>query len=125
MTLVFKTLRLMMIMINAILTIIMPGSRESVEVELYSNPTSGYSWEYEMDRIDVLAISESYYVPDFNDLFSGGGKRVFKFTALTPGIVHITFTYEKILDFSSDIASKYVYTYEVLPSGEIELISVV
>lgn len=94
----------------------------TVEVELYANPTSGYSWEYSYDRTGVIALSEIYYLPDTSAILSGGGgTQKFTFRAVGSGTVNVTFRYVK--NIGKDVASTYVYTYSVDESGEITLLN--
>lgn len=93
---------------------------KTVDVELYANPTSGYSWEYSFDKNGVITLSETYYLPDTSAILSGGGgTQKFVFRAVGSGTVNVTFKYVK--DFDNDVASTYVYTYTVDDSGEIIL----
>ena len=95
----------------------------TVDVELYANPTSGYTWEYSYDKKGVLTLSDSYYMPDSSAILSnGGGTQTFTFRAVGTGTVNITFNYKE--NISENIASTYIYTYSVDESGEITLIDI-
>ena len=64
----------------------------TVDVELYANPTSGYTWEYSYDQKGILTLSDSYYLPDPSAILSsGGGTQKFTFKAIGTGTVNITF----------------------------------
>lgn len=92
----------------------------TVEVELYANPVSGYNWEYSYDKTGVLTLSETYYLPDTSEILSGGGgTQKYVFRAVGSGTVNITFEY--VNNFTDEVASTYVYTYSVDESGEITL----
>lgn len=92
----------------------------TVDVELYANPASGYRWEYSYDKYGVLTLDKSYYMPDTSEILSGGsGTQKYIFRAVGTGTVNITFEYVNTI--TEDIASTYVYTYNVDESGEITL----
>ena len=92
----------------------------TVEVELYANPVSGYTWEYSYDNYGVLTLTDSYYMPDASEILSGGsGTQKYIFRAVGTGTVNVTFEYVNTI--TKDIASTYVYTYTVDEFGEIIL----
>lgn len=95
-------------------------------VELYSNPSSGYEWEYSFDETGIMTLNETHYTPDSASIIAGkgGGTQYFTFRALHRGTVKITFEYVKYTDFERIVASKYVYTYIVDDSGAIALYQV-
>lgn len=101
-------------------------TNDTVTVELYSNPSSGYVWEYEMDRTGVMTLIETHYDSDPFSLLTngGGGKRSFTFRAVSSGTVHITFRYVKIIGLEKVTASRYIYTYTVGTDGTISLYSI-
>ncbi|MCD7775018.1 MAG: protease inhibitor I42 family protein [Clostridiales bacterium] len=98
----------------------------TVTVDLYTNPSSGYEWEYEFDRSGVLTLSDSYYNRDPYSILSSssGGTRYFVFKAVSPGTVNVTFRYVKVIDGTKYMASSYVYTYNVDSNGRITLLNV-
>ena len=64
----------------------------TVEVELYANPVSGYTWEYSYDNYGVLTLTDSYYMPDASEILSGGsGTQKYIFRAVGTGTVNVTF----------------------------------
>lgn len=92
----------------------------TVEVELYANPASGYSWEYSYDNYGVLTLNDSYYMPDPSEILSGGsGTQKFTFRAVGTGTVNIAFEYVNAI--TDEIVSTYIYTYTVDETGEITL----
>lgn len=98
-------------------------NKSSTTVELYTNPASGYSWEYSYDDTGILILSKSYYVPDYSAILSGGGgTQTFEFNAVSSGTVNVTFKYTSKID--STVASEYVYTYIVDEAGNITLHSI-
>ncbi len=96
---------------------------ETVDVELYADPSSGYVWEYSCDRTDVLILSGKYFVPDSSAILSsGGGTQKYTFREIGEGTVNITFEYTN--SDTDEVVSKYIYTYNVDANGKITLLKV-
>ena len=120
MTALFSLLQQLVALMMAVINLLGLNNKNVVTVELYTNPSSGYSWEYSYDRIDVLVLSDNRFVPDTSAILSGGGgTQVFEFRALSSGTVNITFSYVNKID--KTVASEYVYTYTVDDTGKITL----
>ena len=120
MTALFSLLQQLIALMMAVINLLGLNNKNVVTVELYTNPSSGYSWEYSYDRIDVLVLSDNRFVPDTSAILSGGGgTQVFEFRALSSGTVNITFRY--VNKFDKTVASEYVYTYTVDDTGKITL----
>ena len=98
----------------------------TVTLELYSNPASGYEWEYNFDKSGILTVSDSYYTPDPASILTGrgGGKTHFVLKSLGSGTVRVTFEYVKKTVSERIVASTYVYTYNVSTDGIISLYSI-
>lgn len=123
MTALFSLLQQLIALMMAIINLLGLNNNNIVTVELYTNPSSGYSWEYSYDRIDVLVLSDNNFIPDSSAILSGGGgTQVFEFRALSSGTVNITFSYVNKNDKS--VASEYIYTYTVDDTGKITLQSI-
>lgn len=123
MTALFSLLQQIVALIMSIISLLGLNNKNIVTVELYTNPSSGYSWEYSYDRIDVLVLSDNRFAPDTSAILSGGGgTQVFEFRALSSGTVNITFSYVNKIDKS--VASEYIYTYIVDDTGKITLQSI-
>lgn len=97
---------------------------KSVSVDLFSNPSTGYSWEYSMDKPSVLVLSDSYYTRDLTALSGNGGEDHFIFKAVKQGEVKITFKYVKHNNTYDDVNSEYNYYYSVDSDGKITLLKV-
>ena len=104
MTALFSLLQQLVALMMAVINLLGLNNKNVVTVELYTNPSSGYSWEYSYDRIDVLVLSDNRFVPDTSAILSGGGgTQVFEFRALSSGTVNITFRY--VNKFDKTVAS--------------------
>lgn len=122
MALIFTYLRILIAFLMALIKLLGFGA-ETVDIELYADPSSGYYWEHSYDKDGILILSGTHYVPDMSAIFSGGGgKQKYTFREIGEGTVNITFKYVKI--GSGEVASKYVYTYHVADDGTITLINV-
>lgn len=121
MTLIFSLLKFFVTIILAITTLLGSAFKaKTVDVELYANPASGYSWEYSMDKTGVLSFAKNTYTPDSSAILSGGGgTQEFTFRAVNEGTVNITFEY--VNNLNKSVASRYVYTYTVTDDGTILL----
>ncbi len=122
---IFSLLRWILTLLMALLSIFNLNAPKTT-VELYFNPSSGYNWEYEMDKSGVLSYSESHYTPDSGSAMSGkgGGTKYYTFKAVGEGTVNITFNYYKYENLKKVIVSQYVYTYTVADDGTITLKSI-
>ena len=122
MTAIFSILKTLISLLLG-LTGMLGFGADTTEVELYTNPASGYYWEYSVDEAGVLALSSSSYTPDTSALFSdGGGTQTFVFREIGAGTVNITFEYTQA--GTGVVASRYVYTYEVSANGKITLVNI-
>lgn len=122
MFILFGILQQVLALLLAILNIFSFNFR-TVSVDLYTNPSSGYTWECECDEEGILVLVDSHYSPDAATLFKGkgGGQRTFTFAALGSGTVKVKFDYVKIGDPSGKSVSQYIYTYSVDDDGNITL----
>ena len=122
MTVIFSIIKTLISILLGITGLLGFGS-DTTEVELYTNPVSGYYWEYSVDEAGVLALSSSRYKPDTSALFSdGGGTQTFTFREIGAGTVNITFEYTQA--GTGKVASRYVYTYDVSEDGKITLLNI-
>jgi inhibitor of cysteine peptidase len=69
---------------------------ESFQIELASNPTTGYSWKWankqEVSAVDTI---DNQYIPDSPDRIGGGGKEIWKFKGLKSGSEVIKLEYRR------------------------------
>ena len=120
---IFTLLRQLISLVMAIVSLLGVKTTNTVDVELYANPTSGYMWEYSYDKTGIITLSEEYYLPDPSAILSsGGGTQKFTFRAIGAGTVNVTFKY--VNKITKETASTYVYTYSVDETGKINLLSV-
>ncbi len=67
---------------------------ESLLIELSSNPSTGYTWTYDISNNDIISIEEDYDDSNCEENTVGcGGYNVYNIKALKKGETTITFTY--------------------------------
>lgn len=67
---------------------------ESLLIELSSNPSTGYTWTYDISNNDIISIEEDYDDSNCEENAVGcGGYNVYNIKALKKGETTITFTY--------------------------------
>ena len=65
---------------------------QNFNINLKSNPTTGYNWESDYDPKYIQLVDEKY-ISNNPMLIGSNGKTFFKFKALKPGETDITFKY--------------------------------
>ncbi len=80
---------------------------------LYSNPTTGYSWQASYDEAMLELVKETYELGEFakQGLVGAGGTELFRFKALKKGEVEITMVYKR--SWEEEILQQKVFTVEV------------
>lgn len=73
------------------------SSGKIVEINLDGNPTTGYSWKYDMDVDGIIKEDSNQYKQDDPNLnlVGVGGSYTWKFSALKEGTTKITFKYSR------------------------------
>ncbi len=127
MTAIFNVLlSIFMVFVALLSSLNLDTSTKETSVELYTNPASGYTWEYSMDKIGYLTLTETNYTSDSGSILKGkgGGTQTFTFISIRSGTVSITFRYVKYDGFEKIIASEYIYTYDIAEDGTVSLRSI-
>lgn len=88
----------------------------TLEVSLYSNPTTGYQWTENADISDTTVISQAehnYVSPQDSEepVVGAGGKDVWTFNVLKKGTATITMVYSR--PWESDSSDNWTYTLNV------------
>ncbi len=99
---------------------------KEITVELYTNPSSGYNWEYSMDEIGYLMLVDTSYKPDSGSAIAGvgGGTKSFTFRSIRSGTVNITFRYTKLEGFNKIVATEYIYTFDIAEDGTVTIVNI-
>lgn len=67
---------------------------DTVTIKLYSNPTTGYSWQFSLASDDVLTPTQDSFVPPPpSDMVGVGGFHIYKVQAVKQGTATITGRY--------------------------------
>ena len=91
-------------------------------ISFYANATTGYSWEYSLDREGVVEEKSSDYVEDKHGkgMVGYGGRQYFVFKGAKEGKATATFSYMRPWDADSKAYSVTVY-FEVDGNGNIHI----
>lgn len=96
------------------------ASTRNLKIELDSNPTTGYSWDWRQDGPGSLALVEDSFKGPSTSIPGAGGKQTFIFSGGDPGRVTLTFTYARPWEPSSLVpVDTKVFHYEVDSNGNI------
>jgi|GEM_PF-2866344 len=68
-------------------------TESKVEFSFFSNPSTGYSWEIELDGDSVEKTGENFVSNDHGGMAGAGGTVTYTFTAVKEGVTTITFRY--------------------------------
>lgn len=65
-------------------------------IRLNGNPTTGYTWTYEISRPEVLSVAEEYTADDApTGKLGAGGEYAFLLNGVSEGTATVTFTYAR------------------------------
>jgi len=82
---------------------------ESIQLELDSNPTTGFAWKWtNKDSVSIVDSTGTEYIPNTPDLTGSGGKEIWKFKGLKSGTDTIKMEYCRSWDTASTSASKNI-----------------
>ncbi len=96
------------------------ASTKNLKIELESNPTTGYSWDWRQEGPGSITLVEDSFTGPSTSIPGAGGKQTFIFSGGTPGRVTLTFTYARPWEPSSlaPVDTK-VFHYDVDSNGNI------
>jgi inhibitor of cysteine peptidase len=92
-------------------TIMLEVDQELV-VELASNPSTGYSWSFQLTREGVIAANGSEYEPTEPQLPGSGGRERFRFIAMESGRTALQFDYRR--SWETETPPAETVTYDVV-----------
>ena len=82
---------------------------EICQIELVSNPSTGYSWKWVNKEFITIVDSINWtYVAEAPELIGSGGKEIWEFRGVQTGIDTVKFEYSQSWDASSIIDSIYL-----------------
>lgn len=68
-------------------------SKNNYVIELVGNPSTGYTWEYEVSEENVIKLVSDKFVSENKNLTGAPGTYKYEFKGLKPGSVTLTFKY--------------------------------
>lgn len=87
---------------------------ERVVIRLEENPTTGYRWAIDEIAGDALELEgDSFELPEDSGL-GGGGRRTFRFRAVSPGTSRIQLKYWRSWEGERSIEKRFSATVEVV-----------
>jgi inhibitor of cysteine peptidase len=89
-------------------TIMLEIDQELV-VTLTSNPTTGYSWSFQLTREGIIAAKGSEYEPTEPQLPGSGGRERFRFIAVQSGQTALEFEYRRSWETETPPAETVAY----------------
>lgn len=85
------------------------GVNESFQVELDSNPSTGFAWKWiNKDSVLIVELFDNEYIPNTPVLTGSGGKEIWKFRGIKSGIDTIKLEYCRSWDPASTVSSKAI-----------------
>jgi inhibitor of cysteine peptidase len=82
---------------------------ESFEVELDSNPTTGFAWKWaNKESVSIVDSTGTEYIPNAPALTGSGGKEIWKFIGLKNGTDTIKLEYCRPWDTTSTANTKNI-----------------
>lgn len=91
-------------------------------ITLNENPTTGYRWEFQMDKNDIIEFESDEFNGDENPLgLDGvGGKHFWVFKGVSTGIVALTFKYRRPWEEANNVIETKSFLISVGKNGKIE-----
>jgi inhibitor of cysteine peptidase len=82
---------------------------ESFQLDLISNPTTGYSWKWtNREIVSIVDTIDHSYAPDTPILLGSGGKEIWKFKGIKTGIDTIKLEYKRSWESNSHLDSRKI-----------------
>ena len=89
------------------------SSEKAVEINIKGNPTTGYSWRYNIDKEGIIKEDSNQYKQDNAEsgMTGVGGMYTWKFSALKEGIAEVTFEYSR--PWEKEVIKTKTYIFNV------------
>ena len=91
---------------------IMLAVDQELVVTLASNPSTGYTWSFQLTREGVIAANGSEYDPTEPQIPGSGGRERFRFIAVESGQTTLRFEYRR--PWETDTPPAQTVTYDVV-----------
>jgi predicted secreted protein len=89
-------------------------SEKTVEINLKGNPTTGYTWEYDIASAGIIKEDSNQYKQDAANagMVGVGGSYTWKFSALKEGTTEVTFKYYRSWENKAIETKTYIFTVD-------------
>jgi len=84
---------------------------DKIRVELCSNPTTGFEWDYEITTEDILKEEDHDFEEPKGDVTGAAGIEVWTFEAIEKGTTEVHMEYSQPWD--GDLKTEWTYTLTV------------
>ena len=92
----------------------------AVDLYMPSNPTTGYSWTYEIEDPSIVSLRDEYFSQSMeSDLVGAGGTHWFHISGEKPGITSVTFRYLRA--WETDIPPAEQTTYRLSVNDQLDV----
>ena len=92
-----------------------------VDLYLPSNPTTGYSWTYEIEDPSIVSLRDEYFSQSMeSDLVGAGGTHWFHISGVKPGITSVTFRY--LRPWETDVPPAEQTTYRLSVNDQLDVL---
>ena len=92
----------------------------AVDLYLPSNPTTGYSWTYEIEDPSIVSLRDEYFSQSMgSDLVGAGGTHWFHISGEQPGITSVTFRY--LRSWETDVPPAEQTTYRLSVNDQLDV----
>ena len=92
----------------------------AVDLYMPSNPTTGYSWTYEIEDPSIVSLRDEYFSQSMGSNLAGaGGTHWFHISGEQPGITSVTFRYLRA--WETDIPPAEQTTYRLSVNDQLDV----
>lgn len=85
------------------------GIGESFQIELASNPSTGYSWKWtNKQEVSVVDTIDNHYIADDPDKIGGGGREIWKFKGIKSGSEVIKLGYTRAWESGTEAVTQTI-----------------
>ena len=92
-----------------------------VDLYLPSNPTTGYSWTYEIEDPTIVSLRDEYFSQSMGSNLAGaGGTHWFHISGERPGITSVTFRY--LRSWETDVPPAEQTTYRLSVNDQLDVL---
>lgn len=94
---------------------------QTEKINMKGNPTTGYTWTYEIENEDIIKIEEQIFYQGDERIAGAPSLFVYTISSLKPGTTEVKFEYSRSWETGSAIET-LVYKISVDKKGKIEVL---